>query len=222
MPSESEYAEERSRLFEETLKKATEGVKIDCRRGCTYCCYGVTLWIKRVEAVLMVDFLNRLPLKERKEIWHRIKNYAKLYEEEAKRVGYVPGFPIKEEDLDIEKLGVIGGLGMNEVPCPFLEECTGVCLIYEARPDMCRLMLYENSSVCKRDWENPLGFLWKREIAPFMDDIKARFFPRWKLKRGELSKKFPSLEQEKLEGEVGFVTHFIRFDPVRKVFKVTG
>ena len=219
MNPEIGYARERASLLKEILEEVTEKIKVDCHKGCVYCCYGVTLWIKRAEALLLTDFLNSLPLKERKNLWDRIKKYARLYEEEARRVGYLPTHPIREEELDVEKLGVIGGLGMNEVPCPFLNE-SGECVVYEARPDMCRLMVYEDSSLCKKDWENPLAFVWKNEIAPFVEGVKKEFYARWKLRRAELADRFPDVDIDKMEEEVGFITHLIRFDPVKKVFKL--
>jgi len=219
MDFEKTYARERASLIEELLREIIENTKIDCHKGCVYCCYGVTLWIKRAEAVLLVDFLNRLPLRDRKEIWSNLKKYATLYEEEAKRVGYMPQSPVKEEKLDIEKLGVIGGLGMNEVPCPFLKE-SGECRVYEARPDMCRLMVYKDSSLCKRDWESPLSFVWKNEIAPFVEGIREKFHSRWMLRKASLSEKFPEIDIASMEDEVGFITHLVRFDPVKKIFKL--
>ncbi|WP_457601145.1 YkgJ family cysteine cluster protein [Hydrogenivirga sp.] len=220
--SESEYSKRRAELVDKLLGELRTEFRIACGRGCVYCCYGVTLWIKRAEAVLLINFLNSLPLKERKALWRKIKDYAKLYEEEARRVGYTPSSPLREEDLDTDRLGVIGGLHMNEVPCPFLDTERGECLVYEARPDMCRLMLFEDREVCRRDWENPLSFVWQREIAPFLERVKSRFYPRWNMERAKLGREFPRVKTERLEEEVGFITHLIKFDPVKKVFKLTG
>ncbi|NPA40662.1 MAG: hypothetical protein GXO18_00095 [Aquificae bacterium] len=219
MEPKLEYAKERVRVLEKILKDVIEGVPVDCSKGCAYCCYGVTLWIKEPEAVLLVDYLNSLPLKERKEIAKRLKKYGRIYQEEARRVGYLPSSPIPEERLDVDRLGLIGGLGMNEVPCPFLKEDKS-CSVYEARPGMCRLTLFRDKEVCRRDWENPLGFVWKNEIAPFIEEIRGRFYARWKLALVELGRRFPELDTESLEERVGFITYWLRFDPVKKVFKL--
>jgi len=214
----TEYAKERRRLFDLVLREVTRGMRTGCTKGCTYCCYGVTLWIRRVEALSILELLNRLPIRERKEIAGRLRAYGRVYREEARRAGYDPPSPLTEDALDVGKLELIGGLGMNEIPCPFLNTAAGECSIYEVRPDMCRLMAYSDAELCRRDWENPLGFLWKREIAPFVESLRESFLPRWRLKLLELQKSFPDVDPSRWEGDIGFLTYWIRFDPVRKRF----
>ncbi|MDQ7082036.1 MAG: YkgJ family cysteine cluster protein [Aquificota bacterium] len=132
-------------------------------------------------------------------------------------MGYRPKSPVKEEDLDTEKLGIIGGLAMNEVPCPFLSE-ERTCEVYGERPIMCRLTLFSDREVCRKDWENPLAFLWRNEIYPFIEDIKVRFLPVF---RREMEKIRVGLGvPESWEKDIVFITDWLRFDPVKKVFYI--
>ncbi len=212
-----EYVKERARLMDLVLGEVTEELSVGCSRGCAYCCYGVTLWIRRSEALLILDFLNRLPLRKRKVFRDRLRAYERVYREEAERVGYSPEPPLREGELDLGKLELIGGLGMNEVPCPFLEE-SGECGIYAVRPDMCRIMAYRDAEACRRDWENPLSLVWKSEIAPFVEEIREKFYSRWRLRLPELGRRFPGVDPDRWEGDIGFVTYWLRFDLVKKRF----
>lgn len=217
---EVEYAERRFSLAEALIRESVSDLRIDCGKGCAYCCYGVTLWVPRIEALALVNFLNKLPLKVRKEIASRLRDYGKRYREEASSVGYDLRSPASESNLDVEKLGLIGGLHMNEVPCPFLNLSDLSCAVYEVRPLLCRLTLFPDREICRKDWENPLSFIWKQEIAPFVDRIKERFFGRWRLKLSELQKSYPELDFGKLEREFIFLGEALRLDPVKKIFKI--
>jgi len=126
---EVEYADRRFSLAEALIKESVSDQKIACGKGCAFCCYGVTLWVPRIEAVAIVNFLNGLPLKVRKEIAVKLRNYGKIYREEADSVGYDLRSPASDRDIDVEKLGLIGGLHMNEVPCPFLNLSDLSCLV---------------------------------------------------------------------------------------------
>ncbi len=220
MEEEKAYALKRAELMDGIVEEIKGSLPVDCSRGCAYCCYGVTLWIRRSEAILMWSFLNDLPIRERKRLAKSLREYERVYTEEARKVNYTPSQPIPEALLDTDKLGIIGGLGMNEVPCPFLDTQTKECLIYEARPGMCRLTLFKDREVCRRDWENPLSFLWKNEILPFIEGVKDRFYKRWGSALRDLAREFPRIDVEDMEGRVAFVTYWIRFDPVKKTFKL--
>ncbi len=221
MSSEHSYVQERLKVREGILRTILEEVPVACSKGCVYCCYGVTLWLKRPEALVLVEYLNGLSLKERKRVAKKLKEYERIYRQEAQKVGYDPPSPLPETALNTEKLGLIGGLGMNDVPCPFLSE-DRTCAVYEARPDMCRLMLFRDSEVCRADWEDPMRLIWQREIAPFVERIRERFASKWSLAVIKLQKKYPELDLKSLEEEVGFITHWIRFDPVKKLFRFRG
>ncbi|MDQ7082354.1 MAG: YkgJ family cysteine cluster protein [Aquificota bacterium] len=82
---------------------------------------------------------------------------------------------------------------MNEIPCPFLDKGSGSCRVYQARPLMCRLTLYKDRNTCEEDWKNPLSFLWRREISPFIEGIKNEFHRRWSTELRSLEEEFPTL-----------------------------
>ncbi len=208
-----ELISERQRAVERVLAKTLSGEKLDCRRGCFYCCYGVTLWGTKLEVLHLVRELNRLDLKTRKAVSLRIKRYLKLYYEAYSHLGTDnPYGPAGREDLSAEVMGKIGTIYLNEEPCPFLEEKKGECRVYEARPLMCRLTVFTDSRVCKKDWENPLSGIWFREIRPFVDGVREKFFSSWKIEALRLG-----IKED--EDALYFIPAFIYFDPVRKRFR---
>ncbi len=216
------FARERAELIDLILSELTSEVKIDCGKGCTYCCYGVPLWVRGVEIFQILDALNNLTIKERREIASRLRDYHKDYLSSAGMQGYNPESPLREAELDIDKLGVVCGLGMNEVPCPFLNTGEGTCKIYYARPSMCRLTVFSDREVCRKDWENPIAFIWKNEIEPFQRNIKEKFFRRWRECLEELEEKYSDIGVRELEDTIYFLPVHLSFDPVKKRFKVRG
>lgn len=168
------YALERAKILEDLISSELEKRSIACHKGCPYCCYGVTLWITQAEALLISHYLNSLPLKKRKKLYKRLKDYVKAYREEARNFGLREERPVPKEKLDMETLGKVSALGLKDVPCPFLNTETLSCEIYPARPDMCRFTVYSDDKVCKQDWEDPLRFLWRDKILPFIEDRNRR------------------------------------------------
>ncbi len=215
------YAAERSRRLDRVISEVTARVKIACRKGCTYCCYGVPLWVRIVEAFHILSDLNSLPIKDRKVVAQNLRIYAKAYRQEAKRHGYELKSPVPEDMLDSEKLGLICGLGMNEVPCPFLNTEEGTCRVYGSRPSMCRLTLFSDSDLCRKDWENPLAFIWRNQIAPFIEEIRDAFQTRWRSEIRDLQREFPQLNLYDLERWVLFLPDHLRFDPVKRTFSLS-
>jgi len=53
-----------------------------------------------------------------------------------------------------------------------------------------------------------------------VDRLKERFFRSWRLKLSDLQRNYPELDFGKLEGEFLFLGEAIRFDPVKKIFKI--
>jgi len=215
------FARERAKAIDSLISETAGSLKVDCGKGCTYCCYGVPLWVRGVEIYLLLDALNGLPVRQRKEIASRLKGYERDYRESASQQGYLVEGPLPEDQLDVDKLGLVCGLGMNEIPCPFLSE-DGLCRIYDARPSMCRLTLFYDREVCRKDWENPIAFIWKNEIEPFQRKVKEEFLARWRWRVRELAKEYPDLDVESLEGTCYFVPRHLSFDPVKRVFKLRG
>ena len=213
------FARERAEAIDALISEITSGIRIDCGEGCAYCCYGVPLWVRMVELYHLFDALNRLPAKGRRKIATRLRNYEKEYSYLARIQGYLPESPLEDRVLDVERLGAICGLGMNEIPCPFLSEEKS-CMVYEARPSMCRLTLFPDRRVCGKDWENPLAFIWKNEIAPFIERLREKFYPRWKMELDRLRRSYPDLDLSRLEREMVFLPKHFRFDPVRGAFRL--
>lgn len=213
-------AEDRAKVIDSIISEITSGLKVDCGKGCVYCCYGVPLWVKTIEAFHILHALNRLPIRERKSVASEIRRYRREYKRAADMQGYTLESPVPEIALDTEKLGLICGLGMNDIPCPFLSG-DGGCRIYEARPSMCRLTLFYDREICRRDWENPLAFVWKNDIAPFIENVKEEFHRRWNVELDKLRREYPEVDLSRLEGEVLFLPEHLRFDPFRKTFKLS-
>lgn len=213
------YALERVKILEELISSELEKRSVACHEGCPYCCYGVTLWITRAEALLISYYLNSLPLKKRKELYKRLKDYAKAYRKEARNFSLMEEGPVHKEELDTEALGKISALGLKDVPCPFLNAKALSCEIYPARPDMCRFTVYSDDKVCKQDWEDPLRFLWRDKILPFIEEVKESLSPKLNLRLTMLRSRYGDLDLFSLEETVAFITRWIRFDPVRKSFR---
>ncbi len=216
------FARERAKLIDLILSEATSEVRIDCGKGCTYCCYGVPLWVRGVEVFHLLEGVNNLSIKQRKEIATRLRKYYREYRSSAQLQDYNPSSPLREGELDIERIGNVCGLGMNEVPCPFLDPADGACTVYGERPSMCRLTLFSDREVCRKDWENPLAFIWKNEIQPFQQKIRERFFKRWREGMAELARRYPDIQVRELEETLYFLPMHLSFDPVKKRFKLRG
>ncbi len=214
------YAQERLRRADALIDEITKEKEIACGKGCNFCCFGVPLWVKPPEALQIAHTLNKLPIRERKEIASRLSAYRREYREQSRSAGYEPASPIREEELNVEKLGIVCGLGMNDVPCPFLDQESGSCRVYEARPLMCRLTLYRDRGICEEDWKNPISFLWKKEISPFIEGIKTEFHKKWSAELRKMEENFPQLDIAYLEGYVLLLPEHLRFDPIRKSFRL--
>ncbi|MDQ7082355.1 MAG: hypothetical protein Q9N34_04840 [Aquificota bacterium] len=62
------YAQERGRRADALIEEIANGKEIACREGCSFCCFGVPLWVKPPEALQIAHALNKLPIRERREI----------------------------------------------------------------------------------------------------------------------------------------------------------
>ncbi len=181
--------QELDRLIEDAVKEK----RVACEKGCYFCCLGVVLLLSKAEITLLAEFLNSLPLKERKKLGSRFRKYVKVCVDTFKEVG----------GYSFDKIPLVSSLYINELPCPFLEE--GECKVYPVRPAMCRLTLSENKQACEKDWKDPLSMTWSREVLPFIEEVKSRVFPRW------------SFSQEILEN-TSFIGDVLTYDPFKKIF----
>jgi Fe-S-cluster containining protein len=100
--------------FERNIQKY--GDKIQCRKGCSQCCSQI-FRITQTDAAIMKIHLNELPRKT-KEI---LKKKSEKYNLKIKNNNISPDEYITEP----------------KIPCPALDD-TGACMIYEARPIICR------------------------------------------------------------------------------------
>jgi Fe-S-cluster containining protein len=202
----------RAELIDSLIEEVLSRKHVDCSRGCVYCCYGVTLWGNIFEVVHIISILNSYPLKDRKLIAGRLRGYMKEYSSAVERLGLKnPYGPLHMQFVDSEMMGRVGGIFLNEVPCPFLNTQGGECTVYPARPLMCRLTAFRDRNLCRRDWENPLALIWSKDILPFLEEIKGEFFPRWKVRALELG-------LGERESTLYLIPGVITFNPVKKVF----
>ncbi len=214
------FADKRGKSMDALIAEISSKEKIDCGKGCAYCCYGVPLWVRAVELYHLLDALNSLSIRERRAIAKRLREYEREYRDSARVQGYLPESPAEEGSLDVERLGAICGLGMNDVPCPFLDLEDSSCMVYGARPSMCRLTLFSDREVCRKDWENPIAFIWKNEIEPFQRRLKEKFLKRWEESLKRLGSEYLELDVYALEKTLYFLPSHLSFDPVKKRFKL--
>ena len=106
--------------FDRNLKKY--GDKIKCRKGCSQCCSQI-FRITKIDEAVIKEHLNELPL----EIKDDLKKKASEYISNSGRNNISNISNISQEEYDVNL----------KIPCPALNE-EGACMIYEARPVICR------------------------------------------------------------------------------------
>jgi Fe-S-cluster containining protein len=107
-----------------------EDMRVDCRKGCVYCCSQAVLASNHEILILSHYVDEHVPSKVKKDIKTRT---ADKHE-------------ITRSMNAMEFLRYIH-------PCPFLEE--GSCLIYPVRPMACRCYLSGNLKSCRNQNDNP-------------------------------------------------------------------
>ena len=106
------------------------GSQIDCRRGCSWCCYQQVL-VNPAEMLLITDYIGRnFNDKMKKAILQRAI-------EKDEKVKSLPA----EEALQ------------QKIPCPLLLD--GTCSIYPVRPMACRIYLSSSLDSCLREFHHP-------------------------------------------------------------------
>lgn len=92
------------------------GDKIKCRKGCSQCCSQI-FRITGFDADIIKEHINTLPAEKKKTLKLKATEYISV---------------ISKVNSEIEK-----NINDEKLPCPALNE-EGECLIYEARPVICR------------------------------------------------------------------------------------
>jgi Fe-S-cluster containining protein len=104
-----------------------------CGAGCSRCCHGLKIEASAVEAVAIAEYLSGLTpdeLAETREQLREEAEYARTLDADAR--------------------------WREQVPCAFLEDATGQCVIYDVRPFTCRAhtsMSVEQCETAARDPE---------------------------------------------------------------------
>ncbi len=212
-----ELISKRLKEIESITEEIFKNLTIDCKKGCSYCCYGVPLIVPVIETYQIVEFLNNLPVKIRKEIAKNLKEYKETFIKEAKSLNINLEEVFTEEEIALYRLEIITGLKLKDLPCPFLNDLQE-CLIYSVRPLMCRLTVFKDKKICEKDFNEPLLFLWKNEIEPFIEKVKKEFFKRWLFRIRNI---YPSEDIFiSLERYYVFLPLTVKFDITNKKFKV--
>ena len=107
-----------------------QGVTVDCRRGCSFCCHQPVFCVTH-EFNYLADYINN--------------HFSDSTKKEIQRKA-------------IRKNELVSGLTQTQLlqhrsPCPLL--INGKCSVYEARPMACRIYLSTNVSTCRKDYEHP-------------------------------------------------------------------
>ncbi|MCP8617903.1 YkgJ family cysteine cluster protein [Salirhabdus salicampi] len=118
-------------------------MKPTCRLGCAFCCY-FPIIVNGMEAKLMVEAIEDMPVERRNELINHLQQYFVNYEEQIKEATSLDF----EEDPHFKKKYI-----QKQLPCPFLDTQSNVCLAYEARPIPCRTYVnYTNPEVCEKEF----------------------------------------------------------------------
>ena len=107
-----------------------QGVNIDCKKGCEWCCHQAIFAISHEVHFLtdyMADYFSGDQIKT-------VLQKAKDKNDQVKKLG-------TEDILNVKS------------PCPLLND--GKCSVYEARPMACRIYLSQNLSSCIEFYKHP-------------------------------------------------------------------
>jgi Fe-S-cluster containining protein len=134
MPLPADYPELLARLdqWQDDVRNRFPGV-VPCRAGCTACCHG-PFDISSADALLVGEAVGALPASLRDAVRERARTQLE------RMTAQDPAF---RNPWDVAALGEDRFDALVEAraadPCPALDE-GGRCLIYEARPMICRIM----------------------------------------------------------------------------------
>ena len=106
------------------------GVGIDCRKGCAWCCHQQVL-VMPGEMLLIADYIeNNFDSGTKKVVLQRAVEKDE-----------------KVKDLDA------GRALQAKIPCPLLQD--GSCSVYPVRPMACRIYLSSNLDSCLQEFHHP-------------------------------------------------------------------
>lgn len=149
------------------IKKMEEETQLtsSCASGCAHCCYFPVI-VTRLEAKLMLMFINQMPDEKKRTILNQISTYTEKY---SSKLTTVQQINFKEDESFKLKYKTAG------IPCVFLDEQSNRCMVYEIRPNSCRTYVnYVDISVCSKEHlpKEPLNFEFlQRFYVQGMDDI---------------------------------------------------
>lgn len=129
------------KVVDEQIQKIEDQVDFSpsCFKGCAHCCYHPII-VTRMEAKLIIQWINNQPQKDRENILSHLKHYYKKNEMSISKT-----CTISFEDDASYKHKYIA----EHLSCPFLDLETNSCKVYEVRPIPCRTYLnYGNPQVC--------------------------------------------------------------------------
>jgi Fe-S-cluster containining protein len=120
--------------------------KIDCKRGCSWCCYQPVFAMDYELEYLNSHIKGNFSDSKLKRINERAHNKKEKLKD------------LKDDDLLNSKF-----------PCPLLED--GICIAYEVRPVACRIYLSKNVNSCIRFYNKPDD----KTSFPELLDLPMRF-----------------------------------------------
>jgi len=114
------------------LHAKRENIPVDCKKGCSYCCYQPVYAISHE-----IDYLyNYIQKNLSKEKQRKILKNAEKTDHERKTLN-------KTDLLN------------HKAPCPLLDN-KGMCSAYQARPMACRIYLSMSAESCRLFYEDPV------------------------------------------------------------------
>jgi Fe-S-cluster containining protein len=141
------------------------GLHSACQLGCAHCCY-FPIIVTRLEAKLMMMFINRLPEERKQKIVKQVSDYNDAFTSKLTNIEQInfqkdDSFKRKYKELDL--------------PCVFLDSDTNRCLVYEVRPIPCRTYVnYVDANVCSNELlpKEPVSFEFMHHFyVQGMDEI---------------------------------------------------
>jgi Fe-S-cluster containining protein len=147
--------------------------RIVCKKGCVVCCSRTESYGLPVEAVYAVVYLNHslLSKEEKKALSDKIKVYDDTYNLATKLGGF------RQSTGSVFRY--YNHTSSIQISCPFLDD-KGACMIYPARPLICRAFISHSLSECKDRnpaiMEQRVYQEFLRESYNKLSDLNREFF----------------------------------------------